>query len=647
MLRRRVLAASRTCTFDHRKQPGIELQDNSVNEGVAQERDQCVAGFMDVSGAGGVSSGRTLVSDLATFAVKWKIGRDACNDLFRILRAHGVQNIPKDCRTAKKSLRKVVVQPMGLGSYFHFGVEKELVKNISLLKTTSDLVQLKFNVDGLPLYNSSPIDFWPILCQACVGGQWSHVFPVALYCGKSKPASVEDFLREFIEECTSIVENGFYIKGEAFQVEIHSFVCDAPARQFLKKVISHSGYFSCERCVVRGVTGVKFVDTNCTERTDEMYRAHLYESHQNSASISPLVELPIDMIAHFPLDYMHLVLLGVVKRLLRLWLGTTDFKVTSFSTNFRLNARVTGPAIEERIRFCTQYISSEFQRKPRQFDENKWFKAKEYRVLLCYTFPFIFRSIFNNPEVYDHFLLLVVAFRVMLGMKPTQNLVKYVKDLLVRFVKDVEKLYGTIHMTYSVHNLIHVPSDYEKFGVLDNISAFPFESFMLKLKNYVKRPGQELQQVVNRRHEETLLDVCPESSAKSVEMTKEHNDGPLGRFDASLVSNQYGRVVYNGRKFSNCSRDCFVCVGDKFGRIVNFIRIDDKLYTAVRYFQSAVDFFAYPCPSKNVGIVRCSNLLNEIVAVDLQTVEKCVAFPMPGESFYVCKLLHETLMSNH
>lgn len=45
----------------------------------------------------------------------------------------------------------------------------------------------------------------------------------------------------------------------------------------------------------------------------------MHDNHYNAAS--PLEELPsIDIITDFPLDYLHLVWLGVMKRLLKIWL---------------------------------------------------------------------------------------------------------------------------------------------------------------------------------------------------------------------------------------------------------------------------------------------------------------------------------------
>jgi len=54
-------------------------------------------------------------------------------------------------------------------------------------------------------------------------------------------------------------------------VRIEAFKCDAPARQFLKAIKGHTGYFSCERCTVEGSyisSRVVFEDLNATLRED-------------------------------------------------------------------------------------------------------------------------------------------------------------------------------------------------------------------------------------------------------------------------------------------------------------------------------------------------------------------------------------------
>ncbi|XP_065645476.1 uncharacterized protein LOC136075954 [Hydra vulgaris] len=97
------------------------------------------------------------------------------------------------------------------------------------------------------------------------------------------------------------------------QVTIKAFVCDAPARAFVKCIIGHSGYHSCDRCMAVGTQkdGVRLLETTALLSTYMAFKNNLYieEGHQLD-SLSPLVQLNFPMVTGFPLDYMHLYVLG-------------------------------------------------------------------------------------------------------------------------------------------------------------------------------------------------------------------------------------------------------------------------------------------------------------------------------------------------
>ena len=57
--------------------------------------------------------------------------------------------------------------------------------------------------------------------------------------------------------------------------------------------------------------------TNVRLRTNESFVQQTDKNHHTGWS--PLLDLNVDMINWFPPDYMHLVLLGVFKRLLEIW----------------------------------------------------------------------------------------------------------------------------------------------------------------------------------------------------------------------------------------------------------------------------------------------------------------------------------------
>ena len=50
-------------------------------------------------------------------------------------------------------------------------------------------------------------------------------------------------------------------------------------------------------------------------------------------------------------------------------------------------------------------------------------------------------------------------------------------------------------LVYNVHGLVQLAEDASRFGCLDNISAFPFENFLGKLKRMVRKPSFPLEQV--------------------------------------------------------------------------------------------------------------------------------------------------------
>lgn len=62
-----------------------------------------------------------------------------------------------------------------------------------------------------------------------------------------------DDMRDFIQEINMLVNEGLIINEQRFELDIHSFICDTPARAFLKGIKGHGGYWACERCEIKGI----------------------------------------------------------------------------------------------------------------------------------------------------------------------------------------------------------------------------------------------------------------------------------------------------------------------------------------------------------------------------------------------------------
>ncbi|XP_022171700.1 uncharacterized protein LOC111034683, partial [Myzus persicae] len=179
----------------------------------------------------------SLRQKLQGWAVKFRsnLTVETIENLLEILRDEQLPDIPKSAATLleTKSNRNVTV------------ITEEYNENV---------IRLLFNIDGLPLYNNSSQQFWPILALVLHNEYESQPFIVAVYSGDSKPKNVDDYLKDLVTELKILILNGLTIGSRKFRIELVGFSCDTPARSFIKKCKGHGGFYACERCETRGKT---------------------------------------------------------------------------------------------------------------------------------------------------------------------------------------------------------------------------------------------------------------------------------------------------------------------------------------------------------------------------------------------------------
>lgn len=129
------------------------------------------------------------------------------------------------------------------------GVHYSLSSNPNLFDVSVATLNLIVHVDGLPLFQSSPMQFWPIL--GCIDN--NPVFIIGLYKGAKKPTSRDDFLKKLLHEIIPYFSEGLKINGKTYDFKLKCVLADAPARAFLLGMTYHSGFFSCSKCIARGV----------------------------------------------------------------------------------------------------------------------------------------------------------------------------------------------------------------------------------------------------------------------------------------------------------------------------------------------------------------------------------------------------------
>lgn len=372
-------------------------------------------------------------------------------------------------------LLKVYIGTVDPGFYHHFGLGLAIQQHFKYTSINNiEVIKVVIGIDGLPLAKSSSSQLWSIL--GYIRPLKNKVFPIGVYWGYEKPKDSNEFLREFVNEIIELTNDGITIDGTIKQVEIDGFSLDAPAKSFILKIKGHSGFDSCTRCTIEGEylknrTCFPYSSTTI-KRSHSDYINRNHEEHHVGNSISILKELPINIISSFGLDYMHLTCLGVMRKLIHLW-------VDKGPLNVRLPSSVSKKLSLSHLSL-RDYVPCEFSRKPKGLNDLNRFKATEFRQILIYTGQVVFKNILNN-DCYKHFMALSIAMNILLNSNMA-NYVIYAQNLLNYFVQTFETLYGRHLMYFNIYGLVHISDDYKRFGPLDNIAAFPFENFLKSFK---------------------------------------------------------------------------------------------------------------------------------------------------------------------
>ena len=129
---------------------------------------------------------------LGAWAVKNSCTRQCTNQLLEILRDEG-HELPKDSRTLLNTKSAIPSLMKCGGEYIYFGIEKGIKKKVRSYGFLGSCIYLKVNIDGIPLFKSSSTVFWPILASFSD----HEPFLIALFCGASKPSSLDDYMDDF------------------------------------------------------------------------------------------------------------------------------------------------------------------------------------------------------------------------------------------------------------------------------------------------------------------------------------------------------------------------------------------------------------------------------------------------------------------
>ena len=218
-----------------------------------------------------------------------------------------------------------------------------------------------------------------------------------------------------------------------------------------------------------------------------------------------------DFVNGFPTEYMHLVCLGVVKRLTEL-----TFNV-GLNRSRNTKRKLSSTKMFNDLMSQTKVVF-EFSRRSRDLDFSV-FKAEEFRNLILFFFPHVLACIETGAK--ERELWLYLAFMTRSCTIPDSEYfngsISKIAMACEKFYKIYEKTFGATNCTYSIHVLCCHLLQVRLLGPLTETSAFKFESFYGEIRNafYPGTPStlkQILENIYLRRS------LCSHSCEKSIHL---------------------------------------------------------------------------------------------------------------------------------
>uniref|UniRef100_A0A1W7R5X7 Putative enspm-5 stu n=1 Tax=Aedes albopictus TaxID=7160 RepID=A0A1W7R5X7_AEDAL len=371
------------------------------------------------------------------------------------------------------------------------------------------MLSISFSVDGVSTANSNAKkSMWPIVSvindlpieqrfarkNMIVSGIWLSE--------KSPPMAV--FLKAFTQELNHLFSAGLKINGITFKFRVAAVIADVPGKSKILNSTQFNGRFGCSYCYHPGTkisnnqiryshkNSIFFEDRTHDEQIFAMVEAHTTGTPvQGLKGLSPVVALNnFDVVKQIPIDYMHNCLLGVTKTLLTLWTDSKYHKKKWYLGNIRRKTVLN-------TRYSNICGFNEVSRAPRNVFEIAKLKANELQDwLLYYSIGYLAGIL---PEKYlNHFSLFRAAITKLLSNTNRNEDLIGIKEKLVQFVTEFEKLYGVKFMTINIHLLLHLSAQISNFGPLWTVSMFCFEDFYGYLKGLIKGPNGPIIQIVRK-----------------------------------------------------------------------------------------------------------------------------------------------------
>lgn len=542
------------------------------------------------------------------------------------------------------------------------------------LRNAEDVIlTYNINTDGMPIFNSSKRSAWPLLLilnELPPNLRFKHVILAGLWVGDKEPSTtmMNTFLQQFVVQANSLTETGLTLRhamGVETTYKLVPLCCtaDSVARPIVQSRLQYNGYHGCSWCYahgkyVRGAVRYLFEEADANLRTHESHRndveqaTELEKPTNGVKGISILLQLLLfNMVWGFPFEYMHAILLGVIKLLWEIWTTRESPIYLSPAQRIEINRRI--------LKMTPVH---EVQRLPRPLSEKCKWKASEWLSwLLFYSLPCL-NAIIPDAAL-KHLSLLVESTFVLLQHNISAEELNKCEMDLVKFVAEFEILYGAEFVTFNVHSLLHVVESVKMTGPLWATSAFSFEGTNYHLKRQVNGPkGVDDQIAMRYLQKSTLLWKLSEyigneepskkfctnlfTSPQSDSFTRTVENAVLlgkGQFavndDVDVIKHE--RCVFEGVLFHSAgyrpekkTNDSIVqLMSNEIVQITGFFNIDNRCYVDVRKLNIHSVFHVS-------HIFQIRNYSDAVRRVPITEIQAKVMVLEVDQTTYICQIPH-------
>lgn len=526
--------------------------------------------------------------------------------------------------------------------------------NSNYLKTklnlNDNIWSMSLNTDGVSIVQSNKASLWPILLMCNflpphLRFKDNNIILAGLFYGFDKP-NMHDFFEPIVREFMDLSSNGIFVNDRIFKIFITNALLDLPAKSVLLQMKQFNSWHACNFCTQKGEKtnrGIRYTyECPVILRTHRTMLRDMDKVQKNPNStfngikgVSPMVPFEnFDLATSFCIDYMHAILLGVMKNLMLFWTDTKNKTAPFYMVKQKrdlLNIRLT--AIK-----TPMYIS----RRPRSLNNLKYFKASEYRNLLLFYLPVCLKRLLPKKYI-EHLRIFSSAIYKLLQPKISKDDLDIVQEQLHDFVGKYQIFYGKASMTMNVHSLLHLVDCVRNFGPLYCFSMFPFEAYNSRLKDFVVAPVDVLHQITTRYigynwlHQSKSDESTEAITLKSeiyVTLESYHLDA-LERADIAGNITCFACAIHNAVRFTSRfyqkakkTADFFVDTEEGIG-VVEFY-----FYNNSKYYAMMESLEVY----KTVGQIRKVFFTNKYTIIEVKQIkERCIHMNLLGKNYIVAR----------